>query len=252
MKLTKLAPNNLPSHGFTLLELIVAAAIFSIALLVATGLFVSITRGQKRVQSLSKVQDDARFVLEQMTQSVRLEGIDYSYYRDPNGDGDHSDRLTLSTPAQELVTKNADGTRTFYRWIPSAAPTKLAVCTQAPSDAGTKCQPDSAFTDVTPKTITITDFKAYIRPFSDPFALPPRTGSDCLTAANFVPTKGICTCTVPTDCFDDQSCASGLCLNPNLQPRATLLIASKGGSAKPEEQVTLTFQTTVSSRLYKR
>lgn len=275
----KLTSYKLTQRGFTLLELIVAAAIFSIALLVATGLFVSVTRGQKRVQSLSKVQDDARFVLEQMAQAVRIDGIDYNYYLDRNGDGqvypaDLTEDNDISDAAlSELVTNDASSVRRVFRQYTVAATGQnvIGVCSQNTlvSAENGRCKPGqeatAAFSIVTPTSINITDFKVWIDPGSDPFAPPPTSPSDC-KSVNFDKPRGVCTCndtadgsdddTDATNCFPDQKCvtrvSSDICVNPNIQPRATLVISSTGGSARAEEQVTLTFQTTVSSRIYKR
>lgn len=250
-------------RGFTLLEIVVAASLFSIVMLTATGLFVATTRGQKRTQSLVKVQDDARFVIEAMAGVVRTDGIDYSYYRDPDQVAPLNP-VNLAVPQSILVTKNQAGKRTVYfRYQRTATgPFVIGVCTHDPGEVpAAKCIDGnlSYFADVTPSTVSISVFSVFIRPFSDPFALSPAADSDCNPAHTggfgYDSTKGACTCTVPNvgnDCFADQTCVNGVCSNANIEPRATILVTSTGGSTRAQENITNTFQTTVSSRIYQR
>lgn len=269
----KLTSYKLTQRGFTLLEMVVSAAIFSVVILVATSLFVTTTKSQKRVQSLTKVQGDARFILESMAQRVRLDGIDYSYYLDPDGNGNHNDVVVLSAPTDTLVIRDADGLRSFFRRYPkptSSRPTRyaLGVCEQttvgATPDPMTKCT-DAAHTnyeDITPSAISIEQFSVWIRPASDPFTAPPTSASDCFTGLPVQPgvqdgydeAKGICTCSISglASCFPGQSCTTGICLPANKQPGVTMIVTSRGGGVQTSDDVTLTFQTTVSSRTYKR
>lgn len=255
--------------GFTLLELIVAMGIFSIVLIIATGLFVSITRSQKRVQSLSKLQGDARFLIENMAQAVRIDGIDYSYYRDPDGDNDPSDAIlnVSSSPQSTLVTKSAAGDRTVYWKLPGT--NAISVCLQKSTEPFVKCWADSSnssnFLPVTPTNVNITKFNVYISPGSDPFAIVAKAAIDCKNKnINFVMEIGVCKCddsldtiendSDATNCFPDQACivSSGpvfeICVAPNSQSRATVVMSS----LDPQSQASVTLQTTVSSRMYKR
>lgn len=255
-------------QGFTLLEMVVSAAIFSVVILVATSLFVTTTKSQKRVQSLTKVQGDARFILESMAQRVRLDGIDYSYYLDPDGDGNHTDVVDLSGQTDTLVVKDASGVRRFFSRYLNATSSRtarnaLGVCEQTTADAATKCaNPSSSnYTDITPSSISIEQFGVWIRPASDPFAASPTSVADCFTGVAAQPgqdgydaTNGICTCSVSgsSSCFPGQSCTAGICLPANEQPGATMVIASRGGGVQTSDDVSLTLQTTVSSRTYRR
>lgn len=257
-------------RGFTLLEMVVSAAIFSVVILVATSLFVTTTKSQKRVQSLTKVQGDARFILESMAQRVRLDGIDYSYYLDPDGNGNHNDVVVLSAPTDTLVIRDADGLRSFFRRYPkptSSRPSRnaLGVCKQTPAELisdPTKCADAAKYDDITPSAISIEQFSVWIRPASDPFTAPPTSASDCFTGLPVQPgvqdgydeAKGICTCSISglASCFPGQSCTTGICLPANKQPGVTMIVTSRGGGVQTSDDVTLTFQTTVSSRTYKR
>ncbi|MBI5405195.1 MAG: prepilin-type N-terminal cleavage/methylation domain-containing protein [Candidatus Kerfeldbacteria bacterium] len=248
-------------RGFTLLEIVVAASLFSIVMLTATGLFVATTRTQKRVQSLTKVQGDARFIVESVAQSVRIDGIDYTTMTPPS---------TALVYGVKLITKNATGDRTFYRLYQNGTRPVIGACVRLATDVATKCTPTSnldisGYTDITPASISVTTFNVTIAPDSDPFLASPTTAANCrvnpaTVDAGFDPDLGACLCTgsnYATACFPGQTCSSstatlGVCLNSNQQPRATIVVASTGGSNRAEENATVTFQTTVSSRLYKR
>lgn len=262
----KLTSYKLSPRGFTLLEIVMAAAIFSITLLTAVALFTTTTRAQKKVQSLARVQDDARFMVESMAQAVRLNGIDYSYYL--NADADPA---TPPVPADlsaqavdELVTMSAKDGRKFFRWFPATS--KIGACSQSPAELisnPTKCLlTGSPYEDITPSNVTIEKFKVFISPGSDPYVPPPTEAADCRTnqtagagVYGYSADIGVCTCdTVVDHCFTDQTCVltstAKVCKPTNEQPRATIVITSVTGSGG--EQFRSTFQTTVSARTYRR
>lgn len=260
-------------RGFTLIELLAAAAIFSIAILVSTSVFVSTSQTQRRSQSFAKVQGDARFVLESMSQAVRVDGIDYSYYQNPAGDRSLPP-IDLRPAVDELVTKDANGQRTFFRWVGSSL--SLGTCVQTAAEATsdpTKCSPDAVYSDITPTGIDITNFKVWIDPPSDPYQPVPASAVDCRTGLDdngstqfgFDLSRDVCTCNSTLNladgtndqCWPGQACGSSgpaqnVCAPVNRQPRATIAIASSGGSSKIFERVSVSLQTTVSSRTYKR
>jgi len=266
--------NNLPvqnrdRRGFTLLEILVSASLFSIVMLTATGLFVATTRSQKKVQSLSKVQGDARFVVETLAQAVRIDGIDYTTMTEMPAQ--------LSSNGVKLVTRDSLGTRSFFRVFVSGtlggSPRNvIGVCTRTVTEDTsnpTKCVPSgpastTGYANVTPTDINVTALNVFVSPGSDPFLPAPDATSDCAAAAGadtgFDDATGTCKCTginVATACFPDQTCSSsstaiGACRNANSQPRATIVISSNGGSQNTAEQTSVTFQTTISSRVYER
>ncbi|MDO8425626.1 MAG: prepilin-type N-terminal cleavage/methylation domain-containing protein [bacterium] len=62
--------------GFTLMEMLVAIAVFSITIGVTSDLFLTATRQQRRTTVRSALESDARFVLETITREVREGRID--------------------------------------------------------------------------------------------------------------------------------------------------------------------------------
>jgi len=71
----RVAPRGYPrgsaQHGFSLLELIVYIAILAIVLVIFTGTFLSLNRGQGQVQARSEVNAALRFATEKIAQDIR-------------------------------------------------------------------------------------------------------------------------------------------------------------------------------------
>lgn len=71
--------SNLKSNkGFTLIELIVAMAIFVVVISLTMGIFVKAIEGQRKVKAIQNVQENARFVLERMAREIRMSTINTS------------------------------------------------------------------------------------------------------------------------------------------------------------------------------
>ena len=58
--------------GFTLVELLVSAAIFSILILSATGIFVKIMNVQKKAFAIQEVQDNISYTMEMISKEIRM------------------------------------------------------------------------------------------------------------------------------------------------------------------------------------
>ncbi len=67
-------------RGYTLIELMVAMGIFAIVLVTAVGSYVSVSQSSTKSSSQRKVQQDARFNVEEMARQTRSAGIDYGFY----------------------------------------------------------------------------------------------------------------------------------------------------------------------------
>ncbi len=65
------SPNASMKRGFTLVELLVTIAIFSVVVTIATAGFVNSLRTQRQVASLISTQSNASLVLEQMARQIR-------------------------------------------------------------------------------------------------------------------------------------------------------------------------------------
>ena len=77
--------------GFTLVELLVSAAIFSILILAATGIFVKIMNVQKKALAIQEVQDNISYTMEMISKEIRM----------------MSEITTKNTASDTLVFKNS-------------------------------------------------------------------------------------------------------------------------------------------------
>lgn len=67
-------------HGFTLLEVLIAASIFSIIGMLATSIFVNLSQNKQKITSRNLIYDDAQFILDQLTREISSNAIDYEEY----------------------------------------------------------------------------------------------------------------------------------------------------------------------------
>lgn len=228
-------------NGFTLIEVLIAAAIFGTVIVIAVGLLMSTSKAQRRTQLLAKLQGDTRYVMDVIAQSVRSDGIDYSYYKDKAEFGTDFDVYPFDIP--EVATKDADGMRRVFRaYGPdltlnsgNGCPMEhdvIGVCeenTNVPSQVGKcknphrvleygQCAP-AGFTPITPDSVDITHAEFWLHPEGDPFAGPPKQNSDCKTNQpadpgnpdddlkyGFDAQNGFCTCSTRVHCYGDQEC----------------------------------------------
>src|SRR3989344_7091484 len=59
-------------RGFTLIELMVAVGVFSIAITASSGLFITSLRGQQRTYVVQNLADNARYAMEAMAKEIRM------------------------------------------------------------------------------------------------------------------------------------------------------------------------------------
>jgi len=60
------------SAGFSLIELIVAMAVFSFVLLAMTGIAHSVIKGQRKAFALQEVQENGRYLVESISKGIRM------------------------------------------------------------------------------------------------------------------------------------------------------------------------------------
>lgn len=156
MTQTKKIKNLQQQSGFTLMEIIVALAIFSIALISLTDIFLLSQRAQNKLVGETKIQADARFVMEVLAKEIRMNMIDYAAI-DP---ADQADPLNLSY----LPLLDLEGNKLIF-----SATSSPMICTIE----GIKClavkRNDSAWASITPSGVNIVSAKFYIYPIQDPF-----------------------------------------------------------------------------------
>jgi len=64
--------------GFTLIELLVSAAVFSVAMVIITGIFVAAVKTQKRIIETKKILGQVSYAVEYMSRSLRMAKKDTS------------------------------------------------------------------------------------------------------------------------------------------------------------------------------
>ena len=153
--------------GFTLIEMLVAVSIFTIASLAATDLYIASNRAQRAVRAREKLQNEARVAMEYMAREGRAGVVDYASY----GGG-------VPIGGNELKLIDREGNSELFKLSsgagecsPSSHPC-LLVC-----DA-LDCSP------LTSKNIFADELKFYIAPLADPFLFNPVSGE---YAANLAP-----------------------------------------------------------------
>jgi len=151
----KIQPSRIQS-GFTLIEMVVAIAIFSIAIVIVVGIFVASFRAQQKSSAILKAQAEARYALEVMTRKIRDNYINYDYYyTERTGD------LTLHDPEYELALKDLDGTQTVFSKVNTCADSASSPCIEMTHSGTTQL--------LTGQGLKVSNLTFYISPLADPF-----------------------------------------------------------------------------------
>ena len=157
--LTKSIQNNI--SGFTLIEVVVAIAIFVTAMGAVSTIFMYANKSQRVTEAVSEVQSDARFAMEVMAQQIRRGSIDYasSQY---NGSID-------SNPQDVLVLRDSANNQVWFRRFVLEGRGIAQI-----SEDG------SAWYDLTPPDITVNLLKFYLSPSTNPFSSNPSVNNQPL------------------------------------------------------------------------
>ncbi|MCH7492964.1 prepilin-type N-terminal cleavage/methylation domain-containing protein [Patescibacteria group bacterium] len=215
-------------EGFTLVEMLVALTIFSVTMLVATDIYLTVSNAQQRTLAAQKIMGDVRTLFETITQEVRLGQINYDYYVQKGIDLHPSGSSGVSI----LALKNQINELIFFRKNVN----KVQFCQEESAD---DCDPTtgSGWVDVTPEGVEIEDFKFVITPSADPFT--DIGGQSC---------TGTCSGDYLSYRCDGVSCKYDTDGN-NFQPKVKILLKSKSIAKRLAEQSQITMQTVVSSRV---
>lgn len=142
-------------RGFTLIELLVGLAIFSIATLIITNVFVSVVRSQRQAVATQKIQSDLRLALEHLNRNIRQGIIDYDYYHG----------LISNNPQEILVLRDSDNSQIQYRWRQEQTRGILEVCINS------ICAQAGDWAPLISSEVNITQADFYIWPNKSPFQL---------------------------------------------------------------------------------
>jgi prepilin-type N-terminal cleavage/methylation domain-containing protein len=147
----KLHPN-----GFTLMEIVVAMFIFTLASILIAEIFVNVQRAQQRIRDAQEASTNTRYLVDVISREIRFSKIDYFVGTITN---DHSEGLNLidSQNVQVSFQKVASGSDCGF--------TDDAVsCVQIRrgGDSGT-------WNTITAPTLSVDALYFYVTPQNDPF-----------------------------------------------------------------------------------
>lgn len=209
--------------GFTLLELLISASIFSITVVIGINLFFNIIDIQKRTSYVQQVQGDARYVMEEITRQLRQGYLDYEYYYD-------LESRTYDFNSPILAVKDLDNNRFYFKRVDTgevlingSSDTRhvLQNCAvEIQTDELEKCDTDSNWQTVTPAEVHVKNFRFFPTPLFDPFLLD-EEGQTYEYAAHD-------------------------------QPKVTIIFQTETDRQEKKYQVRTNLQTTISSRVYAR
>jgi prepilin-type N-terminal cleavage/methylation domain-containing protein len=99
----------LQQKGFTLIEMLVAVALFAVVMLVSTAVIFSIIGGNRKAQGINAVSNNLNFAVESMVRDIKT-GYGYSCYGNNIGsdgsDGDQDDFMLIPIPLPDPSTSN--------------------------------------------------------------------------------------------------------------------------------------------------
>jgi prepilin-type N-terminal cleavage/methylation domain-containing protein len=101
---------SIPKNGFTLIEVIVSAFVFSIIVLVVGGLYTNILNLQRRANAEQKIQENALYVMELMSREIRVSQI-----TNQDAQGCNLTTLTMTHPVNGTVTYTLNGSGVLQR-----------------------------------------------------------------------------------------------------------------------------------------
>ena len=97
--------------GFTLIEVLIASAIFAVVMLITSGAILSVFDANRKSQNLRSVMDNLNYSLESMTRSIRF---GYNYHCDKTVTPTSSTRDCSGTPASSIVFLSDTGVEIIY------------------------------------------------------------------------------------------------------------------------------------------
>lgn len=142
--------------GFTLVEMMVVLAIFSVATVVIVDIFMMAGKAQRRTLAIEKIQSDARYSLEAISKEIKMDMIDYGWAGYVGG---------ITLPEDALALLDADNNSIIFKKSADNCPAGTAQCLTVSLDGG------GSWASITSEGNNVEDLKFYIDPPVDPFAM---------------------------------------------------------------------------------
>jgi len=157
-------------HGFTTIELLVVVTLMIVVISAAAGIFLLVSRFQKRVIANQQVQADVRFAMETMVRDIHVGLIDYAYYG-----SSLSDNSGVVQAMSTLALLDAANQPVRYRFNSSANALEVS-----------RGYVDNWQT-LLANNVSVINVKFYIVPAADPFQACGAGGVDCSLVPNEQP-----------------------------------------------------------------
>lgn len=166
-------------RGFTVIEVIIVMAIFSIVMGVIIQIFIFTTRTQRRSRSMQEAYAQGRAAVESLVREAQNGSVDYSFYADPA-----SGVSLVAQPVSVVALRDSQGQTVRFRCtedpgtpdtvVPCAAATPargvVQVCRGSACAAG-------GWAGVTDGAADITSWRTWLGPVADPFSRDPDSPS---------------------------------------------------------------------------
>ena len=130
--------------AFTIMEMIVATAIFSVIMTMYLGIFISTFRANGKIVAKQKVQNEVRYIIDTISKEIRLGTVNYDYYSD-----------AVSNPESVLALKDISENHIYFNNNNGILKIKYSE--------------NDIWHDLSTSNIYIEDLKFYISPINDPF-----------------------------------------------------------------------------------
>ena len=138
------------SKGFTLIEMLVSLALFSVTVTIATDLFFSFQRVSRKTEALDHLATSARTALELIGREVRDGTVAYARYAG-----------AIAEPQTDLYLLNSAQSETHFSYSPCASEEGAVPCLTIARDGGNAEK-------LTGTDIAVRDAAFYIAPSLDP------------------------------------------------------------------------------------
>ncbi|MEA2088313.1 MAG: type II secretion system protein [Patescibacteria group bacterium] len=141
-------------RGFTLMEIIVVLAIFTITISIMADIFITSITAQRKIIVRQKLFASARYSIELMSRYIRTGTISYSDFSDP-----------VLICDDEIYIRDNDDIKTFFKLCEGcgSCPAGVGKCLIMSIDEGI------TWDSVTPKGVEVDKLEFYIKPSTDPF-----------------------------------------------------------------------------------
>jgi len=141
-------------RAFSLMEMIIATALFLIAITASIGIFLSTIKANNKINLMQEVENEIRYITETMSKEIRLGTVYYDYYEDTYG-------LDFQNPVSTLaLLDNADNISYFAL---NGDEESSGIVQVDFSDSG-------VWSDLTSNDVIVDQLDFYLLPDFNPFA----------------------------------------------------------------------------------